>query len=879
LSNSRIIIHYYPIFEAMWIPKSLVVLILFLLVLSTEVKAQERYEYDFNNVSLDSAIHLIEIENKIRVYYLPEWIGNTKANTHYSADDLKELLDKLLYKVGLSSIIYSSSSYILIKKLNDGQVIEERTVTGKLIKKIIVGNAKSNLKIATISGNGHFEMSLPVGEHTLEISSVGYRQEKPNIILQSSGTMDVALLSSRNKLDEVTIIGARMDADASEGQMSKDVLKTENIEYVPSLMGEKDIVKTISLLPGVVAGEGANGYSVRGGSFGQNLIFLESTPLYNSSHLFGLFSVFNSGVVESLTIFKGTMPPKYGGRVSSVMDIKLKDGKTENWNGEAAIGLISSRISLEGPIAEKLSIVFGGRISYINNYLNKIQNTNNQKSQGSYYDANLKLSYSLSDKSALSMNAFTSYDEFTLPEGESITYGNQLVSAKWVQIFSDNVSGNFDLTFSNYNSTINSEDTLQHKYVKNGITTISAKGYLSSSQITNHQISAGFESNLTQIDPGKIFITNPFEASETQIPKESGVESAVFIGDEYKLSEKITLNLGLRYSYFMLVGSGTEYVFEHNMPKRSSTIIDTLTYSAGELMKSYGGLEPRFFFNYKINSNLDLKFNAGRSRQYLHLMSNTASVSPINIWKFSNSNLKPQVADQMAIGLFKKINKKLIEISSEFFYRSIKDLPDFKNGAVLYNNSNIETQIVSGSNRAYGLEFQLSKKKGNLTGWFSYTFSRSFNVMDSEFEEEKINNGSKYPSNYDIPHSLSISGDYNLARLWSLSFNWVYNSGRPITYPESYYYHNGALVAYYSSRNEYRIPDYHRLDLSLNLKGASLRINKKLDFTLSLSVYNVYGRNNAYSIFFQRSGSQIVGKKLSIVSEPIPSLTLIIKLK
>ena len=888
--------------------KYLVVLTLLLLAISNKVYSQANYKYDFNNVSLDSAIHLIETDNKITVYYLPEWIKNKKVNNHFSANNLEELLNKLLYNNGLSCIVYNSSSYILIKELNDGQIIEERIDNGELIKKLTVGNTKSNLKEATISGyiidvesklplvgatiynkklrkgtatdaNGYYDMLLPIGEHTLEVSSVGHNQEKSHIILQSSGTMNLALLSSKNTLDEITILGAKMDSDASQGQMSKDVLQIKNIEYVPSLMGERDVVKTINLLPGISANEGANGYSVRGGNYGQNLILLESAPLYNSSHLFGLFSVFNSGVVESLTIFKGTMPPKYGGRVSSVMDIKLKDGKKENWNGEAAIGLISSRISFDGPITKKLSIVAGGRASYFNRFLDRIKNPNIQKSRGSYYDANVKLSYSLSDKGTFSINGFTSYDEFTLPEGEKITYANQLASAKWFQIFSDHVHGNFNLTYSNYNSTISSQDTLLYKFVSNSISTVSAKGYISSLKMTNHQIDAGFEGNITQVDPGKIRTTNPFETTASQIPKESGIETAIFLSDEYKLSEKITLNLGLRYSLFALIGPGKEYVFEPNMPKRSSTLIDSLTYTEGSLIESYGGLEPRFFFNYKINTSLDLKFNAGRSRQYLHLMSNTASISPINIWKLSNSHLKPQVADQVAIGLFKKFNNKSLEINYEIFYRHINGVPDFKNGAVLFNNSNIETQIITGSNRAYGHEFQLTKKSGKLSGWLSYSFSRSFNVMNSKFEEEKINNGSKYPSNYDIPHNFSISGDYILSRLWSLSFNWVYNTGRPITYPESNYFHNGVLIAFYSARNKYRIPDYHRLDLSLNLKSANLRVNKKFDYTFSFSIYNVYGRNNAYSIFFQRAGSQLIGKQLSVIAQPIPSLTLTIKLK
>jgi hypothetical protein len=686
------------------------------------------------------------------------------------------------------------------------------------------------------------------------------------------------LVTSDVTLDAVTVSGQRDAPDISEGQMSKNDLEMEKLEYVPSLMGEQDIVKSINLLPGVVSSEGSNGYSVRGGSFGQNLIFLESTPLYNPSHLFGLFSVFNPGVVERLSIYKGTMPPRFGGRVSSVMDIELKDGIREEWAGEAAIGFVSSRFSVEGPVSEKISIVSGARLSYFNRYLERIRNDDLRDSRGNFYDGNLKLTYDHSEKTTISVSSFGSYDEFSLPGGENISYGNQLASINLSQKYSEALRGSYDLTFSNYASTIRSEDSVQLRTVDNGIRTFSLKGYLSFFKFENHVINGGLESNFIRVDQGQISTVLLGERSQSLLPIEQGLESALFLGDEYSVNDKLTINLGLRYSLFNQLGEGIEYIYQPGASRQSSTIIDSIRFEPGELMQSYGGFEPRFFVNYDVSSTLALRFNMGRSRQFLHLMSNTASISPLNIWKLSSANVMPQVADQMSVGFFKEYIPWQLDINYEFFYRRINNTPDFKNGAVLFDNPNLETEIVSGTGEAFGHELQITKKAGKLTGWFSYTFSRSFNTINSAIQEDRINDGRRYPSNFDIPHSISISGDYLLTRLWSLSFNWLYNTGRPITYPEASYFHNTVSVAYYSDRNAYRIPDYHRLDLSLNVKSANLKVNKARDYTVSFSVYNVYGRANAYSIFFQRSGNRMVGKQLTILDLPIPSVTLTLKL-
>ncbi len=868
---------------------------------------QQLYSYTFSQATLTAALTEIEQTEGVDLYYDINWLIGKHVNGQFESSLLENLLNQVLFEAGLTALRYNDYTYILIKELNDGQVIKERLPTGEETSKKIVGNVQPGLTNATVSGkvidlenkrpligatlwiselelgttsdyNGYYELELPLGEYKVEVNSLGYYREDLHIILQSSGEVDIPLVTSDVTLNEVTVSGVRNAPDISEGQMSKNDLEMEKLEYVPSLMGEQDIVKSINLLPGVISSEGSNGYSVRGGSFGQNLIFLESTPLYNPSHLFGLFSVFNPGVVERLSIYKGTMPPRFGGRVSSVMDIELKEGNVDEWDGEIAGGFISSRVSVEGPLAKKLSIVVGGRLSYFNRYLERIDNNDLRDSRGNFYDGNLKLTYDYSQKTTVSLNTFASYDAFSLPGGESISYGNQLASLNVSQKYSESLRGNYDLTFSNYSSTINSEDSTQSRNVENGIQTVSLRGYLSFFKVEGHVVNGGVETNFIRVDQGKINAIVFGEEANSLLPIENGLESAFFIGDEYSFNNKLTVNLGLRYSLFNQLGEGVEYTYQEGVSRQNSSIVDSAAFGKRQLMHSYGGLEPRVFINYDLRNTFALKFNMGRSRQFLHLMSNTASISPLNIWKLSSANVMPQVADQLSVGFFKKHVQRQLDISYEFFLRRINDMPDFKNGAALFDNPNLETEIVAGRGEAYGHEFQITKKAGKLTGWFSYTFSRSFNTVRSEIIEDQINEGRRYASNFDIPHSISVSGDYLLTRLWSLSFNWLYNTGRPITYPEASYFHNNVAVAYFSGRNAYRIPNYHRLDLSLNVKSANLKANKKRDYTVSFSVYNVYGRTNAYSVFFQRSGNRLVGKQLTILDLPVPSVNLTLKL-
>ena len=884
-------------------------ILFFLIIFASIVNAQQKFNYQFNQTPLSEVLAKIESDANIRFYYLNDWIEGRVITGTFSSTTIEGLINKVLKDTGFSFEKYDQTSYALINNIRDGQIIETVASNGDRLKKVVIGNldTKFTNERARISGTvidaetqqpivgatlfieklkkgvvsdteGNYSLELPVGEHTINAKSVGYHEDFLNVILRSDGVFDILLVSSTNTLDEVTILGKAENEIVSEAQMSVEKIEMKDIEYVPALMGERDIVKAIALKPGVVSGEATNGYSVRGSNLGQNLIFIDGAPVYNSSHLFGLFSIFNPGVVQSSTIYKGTMPAQYGGRVASVMNVNVKDGKNEKLEGEAGIGLISSRLHLAGPLAKNLGFVIGGRASYINRYLKRIENSDIRDSRGAFYDINAKLTFSNSESNSYQLNTLLSKDDFTLPNGDRIEYNSKIGSVKWAHKITETSINNLTIAFSDYRSEIKTSDTLLNKTIQNGVQTFLIKSNLSSFKFEKHALNFGLEANFTSVDPGKVAEQKAGGVSFEQIQKQKALESAFFASDEFKLTDRLTINVGLRYSNFTLIGAGTEYNYLPGEPKQSSTVLDSTVYSNGKIMKSYSGLEPRFFAKYDLKHDIELKFNIGRSYQYIHLISNSASISPLSIWKLSDSHLKPQIADQGSLGIFKEFNNKPIEIGAEVYFRRILNLPDYKNGANLANNPNLETELISGQGYAYGVEFQIAKKTGKLSGLLSYTYSRSLNQMDSDIDEEKINKGEIYNSDYDIPQNISITGDYLISRNWSISFNWLFSTGRPVSYPSAIYYQNGSAVMYFNKRNQYRIPDYHRLDLSLNWKTPNLEVDKKWDLSWSFSLYNVYGRNNAYSVFFQRSDNLPLAKKLSILAQPIPSVTMIIKL-
>lgn len=868
-----------------------------------KIDAQEKLSYSFENTTLLQGIKEVSEKEKITVRFYEPWLKDISLQGSYTGYSYEELLNNILHPFGMFVTHYNDRIYIIINDSENGQIVSKIKSDGTKVKSIIAGKADPKITSATITGTitdhedrtpiigavlqiknlqkgtvtdgkGYYSITLPVGQHTLEVSSLGYYKESIQLILQSDDQIGLTLLTQSSNLDEVLITGKREAAAESAGQMSKEVIELKEVEYLPSLMGDRDVLKTIELLPGINSnGEGSNGFSVRGGNSGQNLIILENAPVYNPAHLFGFFSVFNPGIVESATVYKGALPVSYGGRVASVMDIRLLSDASKSWDGEISVGYLSSRMNISGPLSKKLSIITGAKISYTDRFFGKLKNLDIRDSKANYYDWNLKFIYSLSEKDQLSISTFASEDNYSIPGNESVNYGNQVASMNWKHTFNQNKYSNSTLAFSRYFSKILSADSLLSTSLFNSINNLTLKNNLTINQSSNHMINYGFESNFTFVNPGNLEYRTALEKNIDQFEKERALEFSIYGSDEIKISNQLTLNIGLRSSTYLQFGPGKVYEYAEGYSKSESSVTDSTDYSGFQVMKSYWGLEPRFFLEYRINKTTNLKFNYGRSRQNLHLVNNAISISPTNIWKLSDQYLKPEVADMIAVGIFKDLNKKQINLSSEVYYRHINNLPDYKNGSELLTNHNLETALLSGTGNSYGAEFQLSKTGGKISGWISYTYARAFNQIKSNLALDEVNQGHVYAASTDRPHNLSITGDLWISRILSLSFNWNYYSGRPISFPEAIYTQDGVEVAFFSKRNQYRIPDYSKLDLALNMKGTSLKKNKNWDLYWSFGIYNVTGRNNIYSVYFQNEYGRIKAKKLTIISSPIPSLT------
>lgn len=871
--------------------------------------SQERISYSFKNEPLDKCLEKISADQGVKIAYIQDWTTGIMVTGEFSSSKLQTVIDQIVRKYHLNVVEYSPTLFVLTKPLKQGDVLSDSVPGRKKENRIVIGDP-SDLSIATISGsitdandnstivgarvfieslgegafsdvNGRFELTLPVGNHEIDISSIGYNEDKLKVILQSNGSIEIKLVNKVNNLDEITVTGLR-DLANVEGQASVNIIDAKQTEFQPSLMGDPDIIKTIELLPGVNStGEAANGFSVRGGNAGQNLVLLEGAPIYNANHLFGFVSVFNGGLVESAKIYKGALPAQYGGRVASVTDVQLK-GRSEEWHGNISAGLMSSRIGIEGPVNDKLSVATGARFSYVDRYLKQFKNPDLKNGTASFYDTNLKVISEISENNTLEVNGFISSDEFSLLSSEQINYDNQVASIGLNHTFSEDIVGHFSIAYSGYNSENISSDSLQDRSVSSQIMNLSNKNQISIFSIEDHALTGGIETALTHINPGTVRSTIP-EPSVIQIQKEKALEFSLFLIDDYKLSDQIQVGGGLRFSSFFLFGPRKVYSYAQNETKQSSSVTDS-TFYGNQVVKSFGGIEPRLFVIYSLDNSTDLKLNFGRSIQYMHLISNTASVSPLNIWKLSDSHLNPQIANQVALGITRDLPKN-VDIELEGYLKKVSNVPDYKDGADLLSTENLETVILSGESHSFGVELLVRQSSDKFNGWISYTFSRSLNKVDSAIPENQINDGQFYSSQNDRPHAISMVGDYQLSRLWSISYNWVYYSGSPVSFPEAIYYHDQSQVAYYSERNSYRMPDYHRLDVSLNFKGSSLKKNKRWDVNWSFSVYNIYSRNNAYSIYFARPGSSdiartgqnIVGRKLTILPDPIPSFTMQVK--
>ncbi|MBC5775845.1 TonB-dependent receptor [Pontibacter sp. KCTC 32443] len=843
---------------------------------------------------LTQVLQAWQAQQNVAFYYNPEWTDTVQVAASFTNEPLPQALEQLLKNSGLEFILYDEGSVVILPsrtKLAQQKAKEEaaKAVARKIKVTGTIKDAKTNEAIAGASillegtqngtlsdANGRFSLTIPAGESNLIITYLGYEKDIRNVYSQKDVDLPIGIFTTSEQLKEVKIFGDRApDQNIESVQSGITKMDIAGFKKIPAFLGEVDVIKGIKLLPGVSSiGEAATGFNVRGGSVDQNLVLLDDAPIFNSSHLFGFFSVFNPNAVSDVTLYRGGIPAQYGGRISSVLDVKQKEGNYKKFAGNGGIGVVSSRMALEGPIIkDKTSFVVAGRASYSDWLLGYMPNISLRNSTASFYDLSAKLTHKINDKNKLSISGYRSRDEFGLAGDTLYNWTSTTGTIKYSRYFTDNLVMDLSGVYSNYDlHYLNQEENNASDY-SNGIEYKNIKAdFLYTRE--KHQVNFGASSIKYSFRPGEI---KP-NSGESQIqplalPQEQSVETALYLNDEFAISPKVTLMVGLRYSLFANIGAGDVYTYAPDEPKKERTITDTTTYTSGEIIKTYQGLEPRFSLKYSLDDQSSVKLGYNRNRQYVHLISNTASVSPIDIWKTSNTHIAPQIGDQVSLGYFRNFSNNNFETSIEGYYKHISNILDYKDGANLFLNETLEADLLPGKGKAYGLEVALNKKSGIVSGWMSYTYARTMISVNGNAPSEKINDGNYYPASFDKPHTFNFVGSYQVRKRIVWSANFTYSTGRAITAPTSYYIIDGHFVPNYGERNQYRIPDYHRLDLSLAIY-TNYKRDKKWEGNWNISVYNVYSRKNPYSVFFKHSyGSPARMQKLSVVGVPLPSVS------
>jgi hypothetical protein len=734
-----------------------------------------------------------------------------------------------------------------------------------LIEKPLIG-------VAT-DASGYYSITLPKGTQQLRIRSIGMKSIDRNILLHSDGKLNIEMDEDVLPLKEV-VIESEKDERVMGLQMGLEKIDIKTMKQIPVALGEVDILKAVLTLPGVqTVGEGTVGFNVRGGATDQNLILFNDAVIYNPSHLFGFFSAFNADLIKNVELYKSGIPAEYGGRISSVLDISTRDGNKRKWAGSGGISPITGRFALEGPLVkDKSSFLLGGRSTYSDWLLKKIPSSNFQKSKASFYDVNLAITHELNSKNNLYVSGYISNDRFKLQSDTTHSYSNQAASIKWRHIFSNKLLGVLTTTYSGYDYDISSANNPVNAFdLSYTIKQSTAKADFNYFLSSKHSISFGAGSIYYKISPGS---RQPVGSESLIVPdvlqNEQAIESAIYVGDTFEVSPKLSLYSGIRYSFFQNIGARDLFVYQPGRPKDVSTIIDTISFSRGEKVSDSGGPEIRLSARYTVSRRTSVKVSYNSLRQYIQMLSNTTAIAPTDSWKLSDPYIKPLLGEQLSVGYYHSM-KKSFEFSVEAYYKIMHNFLDYKGGAELILNHHIETDVLNAEGRAYGAEFLVKKTSGKLNGWLSYTYSRSLLKTAGDTDSETINRGEYYPSNFDKPHAVNFIGNYKFNRRFSMSLNLVYNTGRPITLPIAKYSVEGSDRLLYSDRNQYRIPDYFRSDFSLNIEGKH-KIKKLAHSSWSVSVYNLTGRRNAYSVYFTSEKGVVKGYKLSIFGSAIPTI-------
>ena len=763
----------------------------------------------------------------------------------------------LLFFIALSS--FSQKTEQAKQKLTlSGTIIDANSNETLIGVNIVIPDLKTGV---TTNEYGFYSITLPKGNYTIQITYLGYQTTEELINLDKNTKNNFKLLSNETALKEVVIIDTKTKTDIQKPEMSVNKLSISAIKKMPVVLGEVDVLKSILLLPGVTnAGEGASGFNVRGGGADQNLILLDEATIFNSSHVFGFFSVFNPDAIKDLKLYKGGIPARFGGRASSVLDIYQKDGNSKGFHVNGGIGLISSRILAEGPIVkDKGSFLIGGRSSYAHLFLKL---SKDQKDNSAYfYDLNTKLSYKLTPNNNLYLSGYFGRDVFSLNKSFTNIYGNSTLNLRWNHLFSNKLFSNLSLIYSDYYYGLDL-DFVGFKWdsgIKNYNIKYDFKNYISDKFKLNYGVSAIYY----DFNPGTI---RPSDTNSginfDQLDKKYAFEPALYMNADQEISKKISLSYGLRYSIFYRLGQSTVNIYTDNNPVtfnpelqiyEKATPVETKFYGKNKAIKSYNNLEPRFSLAYQINDEQSVKASYNRMVQYLQLISNTSSPTPLDVWTPSDNFIKPQIADQVALGYFKNLKNGIYSLEVETYYKKVKNRLDYIDGANLIANKAIEQVILNGELRSYGLEIMFRKNEGKLNGWISYTLSKSEQQTPGRTPiESGINNGNWYNSVYDKLHNIAITSSYNLNEKWSFGANFALQTGQPVTYPNGQYEYLGVTVPSYGLRNENRLPAYHHLDLAVTLTPHKNN-DRNWKGEWVFSIYNLYNRKNAASINFRQN--------------------------
>jgi CarboxypepD_reg-like domain/TonB-dependent Receptor Plug Domain len=730
---------------------------------------------------------------------------------------------------------------------------------------------------------GFYSITLPPANYTLHYSYVGYSTITKVINLDKNVRTDIELSGEEQQLQEVIVQAGIEQANVQNLEMSTNKLDIKTIQRIPAFLGEADVIKSLQLLPGVsTVGEGASGFNVRGGSVGQNLILLDEAPVYNSSHLLGFFSVFNPDVVKDTKLYKGGIPARYGGRLSSLLDVRLKEGNSKKLEVTGGIGTIFSRLAIEAPIIkDKASFIVAVRRSYIDILARPFVTLLQNGGALNFYDITLKTNYNINPKNRVYLSGFFGRDNFKFDRNQGFSWGNATATLRWNHIFNDRLFSNFTAVYSNYDYSLQFGRDEKDSFKWNSL----ISNYIFKPQFTyfinsNNELNFGAEAIYYNFEPANAKGVSNGQPTDVSLEKKYNLETSVYLSNSQKISKSFTLDYGLRYSWFNSFGPGTAYTYNDTIPGRRRTPISEKRYASGEAIASYGNLEPRVSFKVQVDETSSIKGSYNRMVQYLHLISNTTASNPLDVWNPSSNNIKPQLGDQYTLGYFKDIGKsRMYELSIEGYWKNTQNQVDYIDGADLLINRYLEGDLLSGEGRAYGLETYFQKKTGRLTGWVSYTLGRT------ELKVDGINQNNWYPTRFNQTHNLKIAGFYELNKRWSVSANFIYTSGTPATFPTSRFVSQGILVPYNAneSRGNVNLPDYHRLDVSFRLEGKRQKRGKdrkNSDYWV-FGVYNLYARQNPFSIYFSQtdqrvpSGQPISSQatQLAIIGTVVPSIS------